>query len=60
MSNVDHRAHGLLPFNGLGVLGCHGGGKMRVRARERACAGESTEEEDEAGTESKVRSGPPT
>ena len=49
--NVGHRAHGFLPLNGLGELGCHGGGEMRVRARERARVGESTGEEDEAGAE---------
>ena len=49
--NVDHRTHGFLPLSGLGELGCHGGEERRVRASERTRAGESTEEEDEAGAE---------
>ena len=49
--NVNHRTHGFLSLSGLGELGCHSKGEMRVRVYERARAGESTEEEDEAGTE---------
>ena len=49
--NVDHRAHGFLSLSGFGELGCHSRGEMRMRVYERARAGESTEEEDEAGTE---------